>query len=125
MSIEVIEAALAQSTRDRRDFLFRETPFETAERWLLGAAWALMPKRIAGIPNLLRVVAHDLIAPARALPDPARALDSPPGLAGIEHDLSIATLVEAYSKGLYPLAHLGPLKWWSPPQRSVLFFDEF
>jgi len=58
------------------------------------------------------------------LPDPEAALASPPGLAGIVHDLAAPTLVEAYERGLYPFSHLAPLKWWSPPTRSLLFFDE-
>jgi leucyl/phenylalanyl-tRNA--protein transferase len=33
-------------------------------------------------------------------------------------------LLAAYRRGLYPLAHVAPLKWWSPPQRSVLFFEK-
>jgi len=63
-----------------------------------------------------------MLAPDYALPDPARALDNPPGLAGIVHDLTLPTLLAAYRRGLYPLAHVAPLKWWSPPQRSLLFF---
>ncbi len=41
------------------------------------------------------------------------------------HDLSLPTLLAAYRRGLYPLAHIAPLKWWSPPQRSVLLFKDF
>jgi len=40
------------------------------------------------------------------------------------HDLTLPTLITAYRRGLYPFAHIAPLKWWSPPQRSVLFFNE-
>jgi leucyl/phenylalanyl-tRNA--protein transferase len=40
------------------------------------------------------------------------------------HDLSAPTLIAAYRRGLYPFGHIGPLKWWSPPNRSMLFFDE-
>ena len=36
---------------------------------------------------------------------------------------SLPTLLAAYRRGLYPLAHLPPLKWWSPPERSLLFFE--
>jgi len=39
------------------------------------------------------------------------------------HDLSVATLVAAYERGLFTFAHLGPLKWVSPAERCVLFFD--
>lgn len=110
---------------DRRDALFRETAFERIERWALALAWTLSPKRAAGLPGLLRLCAREALAPDYALPDPERALASPPGLAGIAHDLTLDKLTEAYRRGLYPLAHAGPLKWWSPPKRTVLFFDEF
>ena len=38
--------------------------------------------------------------------------------------LSLETLLAAYRRGLYPLAHVAPLKWWSPPQRSALLFND-
>ena len=110
---------------DRRTALFHESMFGVAERWALGLAWALMPQRIRGVPNLLRLCVREWLAPDYALPDPGRALARPPGLAGIVHDLSLPTLLAAYRRGLYPLAHLGPLKWWSPPMRSVLYFTDF
>jgi leucyl/phenylalanyl-tRNA---protein transferase len=113
------------SARDAaRDRLFRENLADKATRWMLGFAWAAMPARIGGVPNLLRLCLREFLAPDFALPDPTRAYDRPFGLAGIVHDLSLPTLLAAYRRGLYPLAHVGPLKWWSPPQRSVLFFDE-
>jgi len=108
----------------RRAALFRENPIAMAERWVLGLAWALSPKRIRGVPNMLRLCFEEFLAPDYALPDPRDAVDEPPGLAGIAHDLSLPTLLSAYRRGLYPFAHIAPLKWWSPPQRSVLFFNE-
>ena len=74
-----------------------------AERWTLGLAWALMPKRIGGLPDLARLCFDELLAPDYALPDPERALANPPGLAGIVHDLTLPTLLAAYRRGLYPL----------------------
>jgi leucyl/phenylalanyl-tRNA--protein transferase len=109
----------------RRASLFRESPPQTAGRWALGIAWSLMPARIGGIPTLLKLCFDEFLAPDYALPDPERALANPPGLAGIVHDFTMPTLLAAYRRGLYPLAHLAPLKWWSPPRRSLLFFDEF
>jgi leucyl/phenylalanyl-tRNA--protein transferase len=117
--------AFTPPAADRRGALFRETAVEAAERWALALAWGLSPKRIAGLPGLLRMCARETLAPDYALPDPERALSSPPGLAGIVHDLTLPKLTEAYRRGLYPLAHAGPLKWWSPPERSLLFFDEW
>jgi leucyl/phenylalanyl-tRNA--protein transferase len=109
---------------DRRAALFRESPLDIAERWALGLAWALMPSRIAGVPNLLRLHAREMLAPDYALPDPEQTFAQPPGLAGIVHDFAATTLLAASRRGLYPFAHIGPLKWWSPPERSVLFFNE-
>lgn len=117
--------ALSAAPADRRAALFRESLGEVAERWAFAAAWALAPKRVGGLPNLARLCIHELLAPDYALPDPERALANPPGLAGIVHDLSLPTLLAAYRRGLYPLAHIAPLKWWSPPQRSVLLFNNF
>jgi leucyl/phenylalanyl-tRNA--protein transferase len=109
---------------DRRSQLFREGPVAFMERLVLGTAWALKPERIGGLPNLSAMLAHDALVRSNELPEPDQALDSPPGLAGIVHNLSVPTLVAAYSRGLFPFAHVPPLKWWSPPRRTVLFFDE-
>src|SRR5690242_1446758 len=110
--------------RGRRAALFRESPLEWSERWALGLAWGLSPRRVGGVPGLLRLCARELLAPDYALPDPERALAAPAGLAGIVHDLTLPKLVEAYRRAPYPLTHAGPLKCWSPPARSLLFFDE-
>jgi len=60
--------------------------------------------RIRGLPNVLRLCFDEFLAPDCALPDPERAFDSPPGLAGIVHDLSLPTLLTAYRRELYPFA---------------------
>ncbi len=109
----------------RRAALFRETPFQTLERWMLGTAWALKPSRIAGLPALGRMWFADLAARERSLPHPNHALDRPDGLCGIVHDFDAPTLIEAHRRGLYPFAHVGPLKWWSPRNRCVLAFSDF
>jgi leucyl/phenylalanyl-tRNA--protein transferase len=108
----------------RRAELFCETPIETLQRWTLGLAWALKPQRIAGLPALGRVWAGDLLA-RRGLPYPDAALARPAGLCGIARDLSVPSLIEAHRRGLYPFAHIGPLKWWCPPERCVLSFADF
>jgi leucyl/phenylalanyl-tRNA---protein transferase len=59
------------------------------------------------------------------LPDPLNAPKSHDGICGIVRDLSVETLLAAHARGLHPASHAGPIKWWSPPQRCVLFFDEF
>src|SRR5450631_510422 len=118
-------SAPAGTPDGRRAALFRESAMDLAERWTLGLAWALTPQRIGGVPGLAKLCFEELLAPDYALPEPERALENPPGLAGIVHDFSLPTLLAAYRRGLYPWAHIGPLKWWSPPQRSLLFFKNF
>jgi len=118
-------SAPAGTPTGRRDALFRESALDRVERWALGTAWALSPKRIAGVPGLAKLCFDELLAADYALPDPTRTLANPPGLAGIVHDLTLTTLLAAYRRGLYPWAHIAPLKWWSPPLRSVLAFKDF
>ena len=113
----------ASGRATRRAALFRESLPNMVERLALGFAWAMSPKRIRGVPNLLRLCFDEFLAPDYALPDPQSAADEPPGLAGIVHDLSLPALMAAYRRGLYPFAHVAPLKWWSPPTRSVLYFN--
>jgi leucyl/phenylalanyl-tRNA--protein transferase len=109
---------------DRRDALFRETIWQKCQRVALGTAWSLLPRRIGKLAPLTRVWLSDLMTPAEGLPDP----DVPAAnaeFAGMVHDLSPATLIAAYRRGLFPKGHFGPLKWVSPSERCVLFFDEY
>ena len=85
---------------DRREAMFRESAFERVERWALSLAWATSPKRVAGLPGLLRMVARETLAPDYALPDAERALASPPGLAGIAHDLSLPIRYVGVGEGI-------------------------
>src|SRR5688572_7928173 len=73
---------------DRRDALFHETAAERLERWALGTAWALKPKRIGALPALARVWLADLVSPKGSLPDARSAPNAHDGLCGIVHDTS-------------------------------------
>ena len=86
--------SLSDSAAERRAALLQESFLETAERWALGAAWALKPSRAAGLPALARLWLRDLVAPCSKLPDPERALSRPEGFCSFVHDLSVPTLVE-------------------------------
>jgi len=112
------------SGADRRTTLFRESLAAKAARVVCGLAWSLAPSRLRGLSNLTKLCFAEFMAPDFALPEPERALDNPAGLAGIVHDFSLPTIMAGYRRGLYPLAHVAPMKWWSPAQRSVLFFSE-
>lgn len=108
--------------RARREALFVETPRDKLERIALGLVWPLMPKRIGNLPGFARVWLRDAFDGGGELPDPRMAGKG--GIAGIAHDLSAGTLLEAYSRTLYPWGHVGPFKWLSTDARCVLFFNE-
>jgi leucyl/phenylalanyl-tRNA---protein transferase len=55
-------------------------------------------------------------------PDPRTARGD---IIAIGENLSVATLREAYRRGIFPWPHDElPLPWFSPRRRAVLFFDE-
>jgi leucyl/phenylalanyl-tRNA---protein transferase len=107
-----------------RAALFRETPFEVAQRVGLGTLRAFSPVRIRSLPVLVKLWVKDLLAGEAALPDP-EAADNADGVVGFVNDLSPATLLQGARQGLYALGHVGRPKWCSPQQRAVLFPDEF
>ncbi|HYF56966.1 MAG TPA: leucyl/phenylalanyl-tRNA--protein transferase [Salinarimonas sp.] len=103
---------------------FGERPAERLRRWSLGLAYALRPNRIRSAPALLARTGALLLAGDRRLPVAADARDPCDGLCGLAGALDPDTLLEAYARGLFPFSHLGPLKWWAPRERMVLFFPE-
>lgn len=114
----------SDSLKQRRDTLFRETPAEMLQRVVLGTAWSLQPKRIDRLLPLARLSIAHLFEPDDTLPDLKTSPDAGE-LVGIADNLSVAMLADAYPRGLFPHAHFGPTKWLSPPERCVLFFDNF
>ena len=69
---------------------------------------------------------HD---PADSFPDPRDAgiaLGYPDGLVAIGGDLSIARLLAAYRRGIFPWYNEDqPILWWSPDPRAVIRPDRF
>ena len=97
-------------------------------QWFYGVAYALKPSRLSGVPNVLALTARHVLGlePERGvLPNPDAALCRPDGLAGICTDMSVATLRDAYARGLFPWSHVGPQKWWAPRERMALFIENF
>ena len=64
---------------------------------------------------------RDIIA-AMQFPDPRH---TPHDIIALGGDLDVTTLVDAYSKGIFPWPiEEYPLCWFSPLRRAVLFFEE-
>jgi leucyl/phenylalanyl-tRNA---protein transferase len=81
-------------------------------------------KRLGALLPLGRLYAAHLASGSKDLPDPGTLHESCE-LAGIAADLSSPTLMQAYTRGLFPHGHFGPAKWFSPAKRGVLRLDEF
>lgn len=66
------------------------------------------------------------LAPGDPFPPTSQALDDPGGLLAAGADLSPATLLNAYRRGIFPWYSPGqPILWWSPDPRLVLFPEQF
>lgn len=80
-----------------------------------------------GLPTYLRMLLMSPMVSSRpgSLPAPESALRHPEGLLGVGGRMTVRRLVAAYRQGIYPWAHAGPVQWWSPRERFVLFLDEF
>lgn len=62
------------------------------------------------------------LEPGAAFPDTRHALTDPCGLLAAGADLSVDTLIRAYSRGIFPWYSAGePILWWSPAPRTLLW----
>lgn len=96
-------------------------------RTLFALAYALRPNRWRVLPSVISAVALHLMGleeQAREIRDPAQTSLPPGGLVGVYDDLGPDRLMWAYRHGVYPWCHIGPMKWWSPERRMVLFVNE-
>ena len=65
------------------------------------------------------------LEPGDPFPPVERALKEPNGLLAAGADLSLARLLEAYRRGVFPWFSSGqPPLWWSPDPRMVLYCGE-
>lgn len=63
MAFHADRMSLSQTAgASRRETLFRESLTDIAERWALGLAWALSPKRIGGLPGLAQLCFAEFLA---------------------------------------------------------------
>jgi leucyl/phenylalanyl-tRNA--protein transferase len=117
---------LAVSVRSEHALLdwLAKAPY-TLRQLVLGTAYVLVPRRLPGLLPLAVVTLRDLPHLGRPLvPDPAQALDHPDGLCGLAGRIGVPELLAGYARGMFAMSHTGPLKWWAPRHRMVLFFDQ-
>jgi leucyl/phenylalanyl-tRNA--protein transferase len=104
--------------------LLGEAPY-TVRQSLFGVSYLLVPRRIPGLLPLTLRTLRDLPRSSTPLvPAVGSALDCPDGLCGLAGRIGVKDLVEGYRRGMFVMSHIGPLKWWAPQHRMVLFFDQ-
>jgi len=112
------EPAPAPAVRRRRRLeILRESVPHGVRRFIIVFFNLLRRRQVASLPTTLDLMLRDRPTGAAALPDPRNALPGASGLVSLAPDLSPATMIEAYSRGLAPTACLGPIAWHSPPTR--------
>ena len=102
----------------------RVTLATQARQLMLGMLYPLKPGRLHEAPHLVARVTLDMLRRRQGPPDTARSAARPAGYGGVAWDISTPTILEAARRGFYPHAHIGPMKWWSPPQRAVMMLNQ-
>lgn len=94
-------------------------------RLAFGTAYALQPKRIGLLPRLTIDTLTNAFRPIRNIEAllQNKKFYRDEGYLGICNDVSAESILKAYRQGVYPVTHLGSMKWWSPAERAVLFFE--
>jgi leucyl/phenylalanyl-tRNA---protein transferase len=110
-----------------KDFVLRilsSAPYPVRQG-VLGTAYLLAPRRLPNLPLLVLRGLRDIPRINRPLiPRPEDATKRPDGFCGLAGQIGVSDLLTGYSRGLFVMSHIGPLKWWAPEHRMVLFFDE-
>lgn len=114
----------AEPVSDKNASAPGDTLATRARQMALATLYPLMPARIHEAPHLVARIALDMLRRRQGPPDPARIAGRPAGYGGVAWDVSTPTVLEAARLGFYPHAHIGPMKWWSPPQRAVMMLDD-
>ena len=117
--------AAAKPADVRSSPVFAEARSATLRRLALGALYPLRPVSIGLLPVMLGLTAEYLASPQSA----ARRLAAPKyrgwqGLVGVSEDMRPEAMLDAYRRGMFPFGHVGPMKWWSPAVRAVLYPHE-
>jgi leucyl/phenylalanyl-tRNA--protein transferase len=117
--IEPEPAPAPAARRLRREAAFRENLAIKARRFMRVLARFARPERVVHLPATFDLLFRERLVKSGHLPDPRGALPAADGFAGLAHDLTPASMIEAYGKGLSPSASLGPVAWHCRPTRLV------
>jgi leucyl/phenylalanyl-tRNA---protein transferase len=124
MALKALNSLTDSAVAERRSFLFQESFLQTATNVGLSAAYSLRQNGLRGLMPYWRQWLTECFLPRRGLPNPEEPFDGDASV-GLVYDLSVPTLLAAYQRGLFIAGHFGTRTWTSPPQRCVLYLDEF
>ncbi len=93
---------------------------------VLALAYALRGRRALHAAGFVRIACEKLWRRPRGafLRGADEALSLPDGLVDMGGGMDVERLLTAYSQGIFPWRHIGPVKWWAPSRRAVLFLPE-
>lgn len=103
---------------------FSERFPDWCRRHVLGLAIRLMPKRLVDSVWLTFWTGLRLVAPGARVPDHKSLVNRPVDYAGPVHDHSTEALIAGQQAGFFLQNHIGPLKWWSEPQRGIMMLAD-
>lgn len=105
--------------RRRRMELFRESAGLRFARLCADLTHALAPRRLPALPGAIDFLIREKGIGVAGLPDPRLGRRAPDGLAGLVSDFTPASLVDAYSRGLFVRWAFGCATYWAPHRRIV------
>jgi leucyl/phenylalanyl-tRNA---protein transferase len=98
-----------------------------ARHLAMALAYAVRPSRLLhpfGFARLLIERLFRRVPRTQFLREPEEALAAPDGLVDIGGPMTPERLMAAYRRAIFPWCHAGPVKWWAPSRRAVLFLEE-
>ena len=112
-------------------FVFANGPLKIFRQklvnYILALLYPLHPERLSALPGLVKMSLRYWLSFGNrqtSFPPIESALIKPDGLLSIGGKFNTRRLLLAYREGIYPHCHIGPIKWYAPSERMVLFLNE-
>ena len=112
-------------------FVLADGPLKILRQKIVNNIFALLyplyPERLSDLPGLMKMLLRyylDFGYRENSFPPVENALIKPDGLLTMGGKFNTMRILNAYREGIYPHCHIGPVKWYAPQSRMVLFLDK-